>query len=307
MDRRSGPRPLILDGGLGTELQRRGRSVTAPWWTAHCLRDEDGRRLIAQIHTEYVTAGADVITADTFRTTPRASRRAGIAGHTVAEGLVRSAVALARKAADTAPRRVLVAGSVAPVEDCYRPDLVPNNGVLRREHAWLAEQFVRTNVDLVLVETMNTVREAVAATRAVCAEGLPVWVSFVCTNGARLLSGADVVAAATAVRAAGADMVLVNCTGPAGTDEALRRLRKADAGPLGAYPNLEDRRGLPPAASVDRYLPPRLTPDAFAVLCADWDDLDVVGGCCGSTPAHIAALRGRFPDDGRGVRPRETG
>ncbi|NIL41281.1 homocysteine S-methyltransferase family protein [Salinispora arenicola] len=307
MDQRSGSRPLILDGGLGTELQRRGRSVTAPWWTAHCLRDADGRRLIAQIHAEYVTAGADVITADTFRTTPRAAHRAGIAGHTVAADLVRTAVALAREAADTVRRRVLVAGSVAPVEDCYRPDLVPNDGVLRREHAWLAEQLARTSVDLVLVETMNTAREAVAATRAVCAEGLPAWVSFVCTDDARLLSGTDVVAAATAVRAAGADMVLVNCTDPAGTDGALRRLRRPDVGPLGGYPNLEDRRGLPPAAAVDRYLPPRLTPDAFAELCAGWYYLDVVGGCCGSTPTHIAALRGRFPVDDRGVRPRESG
>ncbi|MFG3423615.1 homocysteine S-methyltransferase family protein [Micromonospora sp. NPDC049460] len=289
--------PLVLDGGLGTELQRHGRSVSAPWWTARCLLDAEGRRLVSRIHGAYVAAGADVLTADTFRTTLRTAYRAGTDEATAA-GLVRTAVALARQAADpaVAGRRVLVAASVAPVEDCYRPDLVPGAAVLRREHGWLADRLARAGVDLALVETMNTVREAVAATRAVREHGLPAWVSFVCTGDARLLSGEDVAAAADAVRAAGAAAVLVNCTDPAGTDRALRRLRAAGPGLLGAYPNVEDRSGVPPATPVDRYLPPRLTPDAFADLWTAWRPvgLGVVGGCCGTTPAHIAALRSRL-------------
>ncbi|MEV6814955.1 homocysteine S-methyltransferase family protein [Micromonospora sp. NPDC051296] len=292
----SAGRPLVLDGALGTELQRHGRSVTAPWWTAHCLLDVAGRRLVARVHSEYAAAGADVLTADTFRTTPRTAYRSG-ADATAAAGLVRVAVTLAREAAATVPRPVLVAGSVAPIEDCYRPDLVPDDAVLRTEHAWLADQLAGAGVDLVLVETMNTVREAVAAVRAVRAHGLPAWASFVCTAGARLLSGEDVAAAAAAVRGAGASAVLVNCTDPAGTEQALRRLRQVDAGLAGAYPNLEDRGELPPATPVDRHLPPTMSPDAFAGLWdgARWRGLGIVGGCCGSTPAHIAALRARWP------------
>lgn len=297
MDGAGAAGPLVLDGGLGTELQRHGRSVTAPWWTARCLLDADGRRLVSRIHARYVAAGADVLTADTFRTTPRAARRAGTDDATAA-GLVRTAVALARRAADpaVAGRRVLVAASVAPVEDCYRPDLVPDAAALRREHGWLAEQLAQAGVDLALVETMNTVREAVTATRAVREHGLPAWVSFVCAGDARLLSGEDVAVAADAVRAAGAAAVLVNCTDPAGTDRALRRLRQAGPGLLGAYPNVEDRSGVPPATPVDRYLPPCLTPAAFAGLWDAWRPvgLGVVGGCCGTTPAHIAALRSRL-------------
>lgn len=297
-------RPLVLDGALGTELQRHGRPVTAPWWTARCLLDAAGQRLVTRVHAEYAAAGADVLTADTFRTTPRTAHRCG-ADATAAARLVRVAVALAREAAATVSRPVLVAGSVAPIEDCYRPDLVPDDAVLRTEHAWLADQLARTGVDLVLAETMNTAREAVAAVHAARAHGLPVWTSFVCTDGGRLLSGEDVAGAASAVRAAGASAVLVNCTDPAATEQALRRLRQVDAGPLGAYPNLEDRAGLPPATPVDRYLPPTLPPDAFAGLWAapPWQGLGIAGGCCGCGPQHIEALRARWPPDTDGRQP----
>ncbi|GIJ30568.1 homocysteine S-methyltransferase [Micromonospora qiuiae] len=300
MERPGAPdgRPLLLDGALGTELQRHGRSVSAPWWTAHCLLDAAGRRLVARVHAEYVAAGVDMLTADTFRTTPRTAHRAG-AGPDTAARLVHVAVSLAREAATAVARPVAVAGSIAPIEDCYRPELVPDDAVLRDEHAWLAGQLAHAGVDLVLVETMNTIREAVAAVRAARAYGLTTWASFVCAQGGHLLSGEDVVAAATAVRAAGASAVLVNCTDPAGTERALARLGQADIGRLGAYPNLEDRSGLPPATPVDRYLPPALSPTAFAGLrnTGPWRGLDIVGGCCGAGPEHIAALRARWPQD----------
>ncbi|MGC5053321.1 homocysteine S-methyltransferase family protein [Micromonospora sp. DT48] len=306
--RAAGVRPLLLDGALGTELQRHGRSVSAPWWTAHCLLDPAGRRLVTRVHREYVAAGVDVLTANTFRTTPRTAHRAG-AGPDTAARLVRAAVCLAREAAATVVRPVVVAGSIAPVEDCYRPELVPDDTVLRTEHAWLAGQLARAGVDLALVETMNTIREAVAAVRAARAQALTTWASFACTPAGHLLSGEDVASAATAVRAAGASAVLVNCTGPAGTKRALARLGQADTGRLGAYPNLEDRAGLPPATPVDRYLPPVLSPAAFARLPDrdPWRGLDIVGGCCGAGPEHIAALRARWPQDAGPGQPATDG
>lgn len=300
-------RPLLLDGALGTELQRHGRSVSAPWWTAHCLLDAEGRRLVTRVHTEYVAAGADVLTANTFRTTRRTARQA-YAGDSTAARLAHVAVALAREAATAVGHPVAIAGSMAPVADCYRPELVPGEAVLRDEHAWLADKLALAGVDLVLVETMNTIREAVAAVRAARAHDLTAWASFVCTRGGHLLSGEDVVSAATAVRAAGASAVLINCTDPAGTRRALHRLRRATTAGLGAYPNLEDRTLLPPATPIDRYLPPTLSPESFADLWSSdpWDYLDIVGGCCGSGPEHIAALRARWPRDDKGQSAAES-
>ena len=154
-------------------------------------------------------AGADILTANTFRTTPRTFRKAGFsespleagspgrASHPgkVTEGgwpavtlppdrsdsLTTLAIALARKAADEAAgRTVLVAGSIAPLEDCYRPDLVPSDAELHEEHAVQAARLARAGVDFLLLETMGTIREAVIALAAARETGNEVVVSFLC-------------------------------------------------------------------------------------------------------------------------------
>jgi S-methylmethionine-dependent homocysteine/selenocysteine methylase len=291
----SEPRPFILDGGLATELQRHGVPVRAPWWAGRALLDPQGRELLTRIHARYVAAGAGVLTADTFRGNLRAAGRTGISTAEAA-ALIGVAVDVARRGVRRAAggREIRVAASMAPVEDCYRPELVPPDRTLVREHRWMAAQLAAAGVDLVLAETMNTTREAVAATEAATESGLPVWVSFVCADDGRLLGGEDVGAAARAVIAAGAGAVLVNCTGTAGTGRALRRLREATSGPIGAYPNVEDRSGLPPATPVDRHLPAAVDPAGFAEQGVRWWSglgVTLLGGCCGTTPEHIAALR----------------
>lgn len=289
----------VLDGGVATELQRAGRSVTAPWWSAGVLLDDAGRGLLRQVHEAYADAGADVLTADTFRCTRRAAREAGVDPATAAN-LIGIALRIAREAA--AGRTAEVAASLAPVEDCYRPDLVPADAVLSREHDWQAERFRCEGVELVLIETMNTVREAVRATTAVTRHGMRAWTSFVCRPDGRLLSGEDMGEAAAAVQAAGAETVLVNCTTPGGTDRALAAARRRYSGAMGAYPNLEDRSGLAEAEAVDRHVPLGVKADPFARHLRHarncWG-LSVVGGCCGSTPDHISALRHRLDEADR--------
>ncbi|KOV67962.1 hypothetical protein ADK64_08255 [Streptomyces sp. MMG1121] len=291
--------PVLVDGAKGTELQRLGVSVTEPWWTTAALLDMAGQRQLAAIHREYTTAGADLATAITFRTNRRTLLRAGADEH-AAEVLVRRAVALARGSAgpDDQGRRPVLAASVIPVEDCYQPSLVPPDEELRREHAWLTRQLASEGVQLVLAETLNTVREAVAVVDACAADGLAVWVSFVCGPDGTLLSGESVTDAARAVAARGASLVCVNCTTVEGTDEVLRRWSHDSPLPFGAYPNLEDRSEIADWTPVDRYVPVRYGPEEFADLMAERAKrygLSLVGGCCGSTPAHVAALRERIP------------
>ena len=283
-----------LDGGLATELQRLGHAVRSPWWTSGALRTPAGRRAVAEIHARYRRAGAQVLTANTFRAGLRVLHRAGSDQAGAAE-LVQTAVALARAAAGAgAGAGVAVAGSIAPVEDCYQPSRVPPDRELRAEHGWLARQLVAAGVDLLVVETVNMVREARVALEQALGAGAPTWVSFVCTDGARLLSGEPVGVAARVAERDGAAAVLVNCTTPAATGEALREIRDACEGPVGAYPNVEDRTRLPAWTHVDRALPPALDPAGFAELALTWRDelgAGVLGGCCGTTPQHIAALR----------------
>lgn len=283
----------LLDGGTATELRRRGMSVAAPWWMTGAVLTGQKRDVLRAVHEEYVAAGAGVITANTFRCNLRALRRNGLEQAGLA-WMTHAAVGVATAVRDGTDVPVRVAGSVAPVEDCFRPDLVPSDDELRAEHRWLAVELLRAGVDLVLVETMNTVREARIAVAESVAAGARTWVSFVCGPEARLLSGEPLAEAARAAEGEGAAAVLVNCTRLADTEESLDALRAAYTGPIGAYPNVEDRSAVPDGKHVDDYLPPAVGPDEFAACLARWRsefDLAVGGGCCGTTPAHIAAVR----------------
>jgi S-methylmethionine-dependent homocysteine/selenocysteine methylase len=273
--------PLLLDGALGTELERRGAPATLPLWSTHALLRDPA--LVERIHADYVAAGAEILTANTFRTQRRVLARAGI-GERAAE-LTALAVGLARRAASGAGA-VFVVGSAPTLEDCYRPDLVPGAAELASEHAEHAEHLAAAGVDAILVETMNTIREAVAAARAARGRGLPCLVSFVCWEGATLLGGERLADALAAAAAEGADALLVNCLPVSNVAACLPALRAAGL-PFGVYANL----GAPGVESGPGRSEP-WAPDAFAAHAASWLDSGarIVGGCCGTTPDHIRAI-----------------
>src|SRR5262249_85083 len=153
---------------LGTELARRGADVAPPLWSARALLDAP--EVVAAAHGDDAAAGADVLTACTFRTHERNVAASGARDpRTLARSLTEPAVRLAREAASGAwardGRTGFVAGSQAPLEDCYSPELVPDDGSLEREHAAHAKNLAAAGCDLILVETMNAVREAMAAAR----------------------------------------------------------------------------------------------------------------------------------------------
>jgi S-methylmethionine-dependent homocysteine/selenocysteine methylase len=289
--------PLWMDGGVATELQRAGLVMSPPWWTTSALLTEQKRQVLRGVHERYLAAGAQVITANTFRCNLRALRAAGLDAAGLS-WMVHTAVGVALAARNEAgDARTQIVGSMAPVEDCYRPDLVPPDDELRAEHRWLATELTRAGVDVVLIETMNSLQEARIALEQVLATGGRAWVSFVCTGGARLLSGQRLADAAGAVDSDGADAVLINCTPLAPTEECLRVLRSACSGPIGAYPNIENRTGIPHQAHVNSPLPAAVEPDEFAYHLLRWHDelgATMLGGCCGTTPPHIAALHHRY-------------
>jgi enediyne biosynthesis protein CalE2 len=308
-DRAGASAVLILDGGTATELQRRGAEVDAPWWTSLVLRSQAGRALIRQVHADFIAAGARIITANTFRTSRHSLDAAG-ASEQEADELVRVALAEARAAraqAPTATQQVTIAASVAPLGDCFLPEQVPPSDVLRAEHRWHIERLAGSGAELLLAETMNSIREAVTVVAEGKRSGLPVWASFACTGSGRLLSGENAPAAALAAGAAGADAVLVNCTSLTGCAAALADIRAGGADmPLGCYPNIEDRSGIPQARHVNRYVKSAYSPGSLAVamagLTADFG-LAVVGGCCGASPRHIRAITQAFTQPAGGTSP----
>src|SRR5262245_11384346 len=136
LQRLSGQRPILLDGATGTELNRRGVSTDLPLWSARALLEAPPA--LSEVHADYARAGAEFVTADTFRTHRRSLARGG-QGQRAAE-LTRLAVSLARAAAQRAApeRAIFVAGSQAPLEDCYSPELVPPQAECEQEHAEMA-------------------------------------------------------------------------------------------------------------------------------------------------------------------------
>jgi len=169
----------------------------------------------------------------------------------------------------------------------------------------MAQHLADAGADLLLVETMNTTREAVAATEAARATGLPVLVSFVCAgatgeaigaaNANRLLSGEPLEEAVRAVTRLGPVAVLVNCVPVAQVPQLVKVLRCTTTLPIGVYANVGH---VDP--EVGWTLTHAVTPAEYATAARAWRALGatIIGGCCGTTPDHIAALNTalRSPD-----------
>lgn len=282
---------ILLDGALGTELERLGVSTTLPLWSAQALLDAPDR--VREVHESYIQAGADVITSATFRTTPRALKKAGLEAD--ADRLTALAMELAKQARERTSqgREIRIAGSMAPLEDCYRPERSPAAPDAEREHREQAERLARAGAELLLIETMGTAAEAAAAVRAARATELPVWISFLCKSGTELFSGEPLAAAVGLVTTLMPDAVLVNCVPVAVATECLDVMGRATALPCGCYANA----GSPDLGRSTWCFDPEMTPERFAEAAAGWVQrgAQIVGGCCGTGPDHTRALRDALP------------
>lgn len=263
---------IILDGPMGTELTRRAVPMDDGAWSALAL--DVAPDVVAAIHRDYAAAGAVVHTANTFRT-----KRRDVGERW--EALARRAVKIAK---DNVPAGQRVAGSIAPLADCYRPDRSPG-AASASEHAELARALAKAGVDILLCETFAHADEAAAAVRESVRTGAETWVAFTGGPDGSLMTPEAMGSAAARCAAEGARVVLVNCT------PATRTLRYLDAlgrvgVPFGAYANAGSEADCIgwgwDAEGASRY----------AVLAAQWVDAgaSVIGGCCGTGPAHIASL-----------------
>lgn len=293
---------VLLDGGVGTEILRRG-----VYWRCHGMERQP--EMVRKVHADYLGAGAEVLKTNTFQLNRRAylnlfhglehMRHIGAQDLEHRAGkLARQAVELAREARRQAGREsdgVAIAGVVSPLEHCFRPDLSPPAEQCRAEHQEMIEQLKAAGVDFILLESMNSIREARIAGEVARQSGLPVWVSFVVRETGRLLSKEPLTEAVAAVEPLGVDVVAVNCAPLEDIRTAVAELRKSRKGPVGAYAHIG--RYDPPSWKYGFY--PRFTsteqvpPARYLEAAREWKRLgaQVVGGCCGTTPYHIRALR----------------
>jgi S-methylmethionine-dependent homocysteine/selenocysteine methylase len=258
---------IVLDGPMGTELARRGVALPAPAWSARAL--DVAPELVAAVHRDYVAAGATVHTANTFRTKRRSLGPRW-------EELARSAVRIARTAC-VGPLRV--AGSMAPLEDCYRPDLSPGRAS-RDEHREVARVLAGEGVDLLLCETFPDATEALVAVEEAARTGVETWASLLPMGTMNLRE------TARACVDAGARAVLVNCVAASRTLPLVEQLAGLGV-PFGAYANAGDER-----EGIGWGSDPEAGARAYEELAGAWIDAGatIVGGCCGTGPAHVRRL-----------------
>lgn len=279
----------ILDGGTGQELVKRAGETASPLWSVKVLADRP--ELVEEVHRDYLSAGSDVITLASYAATPTRLERLG---HAADFGRFQSAaISAAARARDRAGRG-RIAGTLPPLARDYRPEARLEPDAARAEYAQIVEAQA-DGVDLFLCETLPSIEEARIATRAARGSGLPVWTSLTVSesDGSRLRSGESLAQAAAAAVEKGADAVLANCSPPEAISTACEVLSDTTDS-FGAYANgFVSVEALRKGAQVDGLEAREdLGPAAYARFARGWRDAgaSVIGGCCETGPAHIAAL-----------------
>jgi len=290
----------ILDGGMGVELQRRGITEPTALWSAQALIDDpDG---VVQTHLDYITAGARMIITNSYSTVPSYLQSANLESAYVE--LTAFAGELARRAVTESRVDVRVAGSLPPLSESYRPDLVPPNDQARPIYANMA-QALEPNVDLFICETMSSAREGrnavIEAKQAAADRHLPVYISWTLNEnpGGGLRSGESIPKAFDAVADLDIDGFLFNCTYPEAIEAGLKMLTPMTDKPIGGYPN---RYHVPEGWTLGQEVSERsehLSTRLFVegATRAFEAGATIYGGCCAVGPDDIAALAEAVDED----------
>lgn len=278
----------ILDGGLATELERRGANLRDSLWSARVLIDDPD--LIRQVHCDYVAAGAQIITTATYQASFEGFARHGI-DQTQTTALMQKAVALARSA-----QARLVAASIGPYGAYladgseFRGDYGLTEKQLRDWHRPRLAVIADSGADLIAFETIPCRVEAEALVRLL--EEFPevrAWFSFSCKDRSHLCHGERLDDVVTVVcQSPSAVAVGVNCTAPGLIIDLLMTAAETTTLPLLAYPNLggvwnETERSWAGGEDFD-----------WLAAASQWHRAGarILGGCCRTTPATIRALAG---------------
>jgi methionine synthase / methylenetetrahydrofolate reductase(NADPH) len=283
-------RPLLADGAMGTMIYSHGVDFEQSFDQLNLLKPE----IVLEIHRAYIAAGADIIETNAFSATPIHLEKWNVGEQ--ADAINRAGASIARQAARESGRQVFVAGSVGPTGARLAP-----LGPLKIEEARAAfrtqiSALAESGVDLLVFETFSDIREielAIAVARSVC--DLPIVASMSFNREVRTLTGIEPEAALKRLLALDVAAIGANCsTGPRGVLEVMTRYSQAltdahvtRAPVLSAMPNA----GYPENRGERLFYP--ATAEYFANYAKRFYDAGarIIGGCCGTTPEHVAGMR----------------
>lgn len=295
---------IVLDGGTGTELGRSyGFALTAPRWSSAALREDIGA--VVGVHTAYLNAGAQIITTATFRSNISAYLQDGLTAVDSWHDTV-LAVKLAKQAIAETGSTALVAGSMAPILDCYGTELPPR-AIMKRDHQAQAAALVAGGADFLVHETVPTITEAKVMAEASEKVGAKFAVNFTVGNDGRLLDGSLLSEAARATASENRIAVGVNCSRIGDAALAIHELLASGyAGTVMLYPNgISEAEGPDVGGEIGNELgwnfstgldranaAARFVEAALALVdhVQAHGNKIIIGGCCGVTPVEIRAL-----------------
>lgn len=295
---------IVLDGATGTELQRRGAPMDAAAWCGPTTLEND--HILTAIHRDYIEAGSDVVTANTFAASKIMLKAAGLADRS--DEIITRAVEAALKARTlTGKADVVVAGSLShmvPVAEGTAkvdPSKIPSEAEISDAFHAVAHALKRSGAELILLEMMYEPKRTKLAVDAALSTGLPVWFGMSARRGVdgrvkafhhlEDLSIADII---KLIPSHGVDAVGVMHTGAEVISDTLVEIKKHYKGPLAAYPD-SGYFEMPDWKFVDI-----IPPDRYGAFVRQWlnEGVQMIGGCCGLGLDHIREAK-RAADEKR--------
>lgn len=279
---------VLLNGGTGTEILNRGYKTKLPLWSAEILLTNP--EVVQQIHTDYINAGAEIIVTDTFRTTKRTFSKIGLSDKKAKE-ITLLACRLAKNAVkrSKSDHAVYIAGDVAPLEDCYSPELTPSKKELDQEIYTYVKNLKQGGVDFILIETQITLKEIQAAFEATKKLHIPAALTVCINDKLQLLGGESLEDTVRLAEKYDPVFIGVNCISPALATKAVKKLKRITQISISAHAQgdgkPEDDQGweFTRKAKIKTYLKE----------VKHWikDGAQIIGGCCGTTPEYIKSIK----------------
>ncbi len=271
-------KPLILDGAMGSYLQQKGYATDCNLWTTNI--NHTNPEIIVQTHLEYIEAGADVITTNTFRTNPVSLLKAGINN---SSNFVKEAIDLAKES--VSGKKVLIAGSNAPAEDCYQEIRKLSHNELEMNHKNHIDLLIDSGVDFVLNETQSHFDELQIICNHCDRNNIPYIISLYVLDTLKILSGESLENILSFLNDHEVMAVGFNCISPDLFLNIIGSIQLPDR--WGYYLNCGS--GQP----TDKIINCGIQPDKYleTVKRSMLYKPSFVGSCCGSSPAHTNKIR----------------
>ncbi len=295
---------IILDGGLGRQLEAMGAPFRQPEWSALALMEAP--QLVRDAHDAFIEAGADVISTNTYAIVPFHIGEDRYEAQS--EELLALAAKLARDAADAVPHSVQVAASIPPMFGSYKPDAFEIQGARRMMQHF--RRFLAPVADIFIGETLSSISEVTTYLDMFADCAADLWVAVTLEDvdpvpgKPRLRSGEPLTELLLSIEGLRFDALLFNCSQPEVINdavalsrselEAFARQHGASRPMIGAYANAfplmkDDYKA---ANENVHQLRKDITVDAYLRFATEWAEsgADIIGGCCGITPDHIRKL-----------------